>query len=476
MMKTFTHFIDGQSVGQPGPRKLTSLGPTNGKPVAEIPLGDADIVEQAVISNLAAYEEWRDMAPLVRGRLLIDLGRKIRASIEQLSTLEIEQTGKLSAQTLIEIEAAAQYFEYYGGLTTLPIGEVIDNGPGYHAYTARVPFGVVGVITPWNLPMNQSARAIAPALAIGNVVTCKPSEYTSGTAIELAKMAVECGIPKGVLNVVLGTGPECGKALVSHPKVSKVCFTGSVRAGQEIGHVAAERIIPLTLELGGKSANIIFEDANLDEAITSSVSAFVTNAGQVCTAGTRLLVQRSIYDTVVTKMVEAAKLVKVGKGDGASVGAITTKDQLDRIYSYFDVADQDGAKLELGGRASHDDDWGEGRFAPITIYSDVTSDMRIAQEEIFGPVLSIIGFDSEEEAIEIANGTEYGLAAGLWTQNLSRAHRVALALEAGYTSVNHYHPSIFLPLGGFKKSGYGREKGIEALHHYGQVKSINIKL
>lgn len=476
MTKTFTHFIDGQSVGQPGSRKLTSLGPTNGKPVAEIPLGEADIVEQAVKSNLAAFEEWRDMAPLVRGRLLIDLGRKIRASNKQLSKLEIEQTGKLPAQSLIEIEAAAQYFEYYGGLTTLPIGEVIDNGPGYHAYTARIPFGVVGVITPWNLPMNQSARAIAPALAIGNVVTCKPSEYTSGTAIELAKMAVECGIPKGVLNVVLGTGAECGKALVSHAKVSKVCFTGSVRAGQEIGHIAAERIIPLTLELGGKSANIIFEDANLDEAITSSVSAFVTNAGQVCTAGTRLLVQRSIYDAVVTKMVEAAKLIKVGDGDGASVGAITTKDQLDRIYSYFDVADQDGAKLELGGRASHDDDWGKGRYAPITIYSDVTSDMRIAQEEIFGPVLSIIAFDSEEEAIDIANGTEYGLAAGLWTQNLSRAHRVALALEAGYTSVNHYHPSIFLPLGGFKKSGYGREKGIEALHHYCQVKSINIKL
>ncbi|MEL7188497.1 MAG: aldehyde dehydrogenase family protein [Pseudomonadota bacterium] len=472
-MHTFTHFIDGESYSDPGQKYFETDAPHTGKPSSKVALGDAQTVERSVQSNLAAYDEWHAMDPLSRGRILIDLGRNLRAAKDRLAAMETEQTGKTLAQAPVEIEAAAQYFEYYGGLTTLPRGDVIDNGPGFHAYTMHVPFGVVGVITPWNLPINQSARAIAPALAMGNVVTAKPSEFTSGTSVELAKIAIESGLPKGVLNVVLGQGADCGAALVSHPKVRKVCFTGSVRAGREIGHIAADKIIPLTLELGGKSANILFEDANLDDAIPVALAAFATNAGQVCTAGTRLLVQNSIRDEVVKRLVALAKDAKVGPGVDAATGAITTPDQLARVNSYFEIAKQDGATCELGGVPT---DNGDGRYAPITIYSNVTPDMRIAQEEIFGPVLSIMSFDTEEDAIEIANGTDYGLAAALWTQDLGRAHRVAAAMEAGYTSVNHYSPSNFLPFGGFKDSGYGREKGIEALHHYCQTKSINIKL
>ncbi|MEP2735970.1 MAG: aldehyde dehydrogenase family protein [Erythrobacter sp.] len=472
-MKHFTHYIDGHDFADPDEGAFRVVGPHTGKEICSIALGSKTTVDGAIASNRLAMAQWREMDPLARGRILVDIGRNLRASIDRLSQMEAEQTGKTSGQGPVEIEAAAQYFEYYGGLTTLPKGDVIDNGPGFHSYTMHVPFGVVGVITPWNLPLNQSARAIAPALAMGNTVTAKPSEYTSGTATELAKIAIESGLPKGVLNVVLGNGAECGAALVSHPDIRKICFTGSVRAGREIGHIAADRIIPLTLELGGKSANILFDDANLAEAIPASLAAFAANAGQVCTAGTRLLVQQGIHEQVVEKMVQAASDAKVGAGSDAIAGAITTPDQLDRINAYFDIAREDGATLEIGGTKS---DASEGQYAPITIYSGVTPDMRIAQEEIFGPVLSIMAFETEEEAIEIANGTDYGLAAGLWTQDLSRAHRVAAALEAGYTSVNHYSPSIFMPFGGFKDSGYGREKGIEALHHYCQTKSINIKL
>ncbi len=475
-MQNFNHFIDGSEFSNPIEGSLETKAPHTGEPVARIALGQAKTVNKAIESNLRAVTAWRALNPLSRGRILCDLGRNLRGSIEHLTKLEIEQTGKVPSQIPAELESAAQYFEYYGGLATVPAGDVVETGPEFHSFSKRVPFGVVAVITPWNLPLNQCARAIAPALAMGNVVTCKPSEFTSGTAVEMARIAIESGVPAGVLNIVLGTGTECGNALVSHPDVRKICFTGSVRAGREIGRIAADRIIPITLELGGKSANIIFNDANLDQMVPASLAAFTANAGQVCTAGTRLLVQRSIHDEVVERMVAAARELKVGAGPEANVGAITTPEQLERIHKYFDIALEDGAKLELGGQKQSDTGDTGGRYTPVTIYSGVTPEMRIAQEEVFGPVLSIIAFDDEAEAITIANGTDYGLAAGLWTNDLGRAHRVADALEAGYISVNHYSPSIFLPFGGFKQSGYGREKGIEALHHYCQTKSVNIKI
>lgn len=475
-MRTFTHFIDGQSFAQADEAVFTTQTPHGTEPIAEIPLGTAQTVDAAVASNLAAFAAWRDTNPSKRGKLLIDIGRRLHEEAKFLGEIDNEQGGKPPFQGPTEAHGAADYFEYYGGAASIDMGEVVDIGTGTHTYVRREPFGAVGVITPWNIPLGQAARGIAPALAVGNVVTCKPSEYTSGSTVELARIAHECGLPPGVLNVVLGSGEQCGAALVAHPDVRKVAFTGSVRGGQEVGKAAAEKIIPVTLELGGKSANILFADADLEQAISGSVMAFAFNAGQVCSAGTRLLVERSIHDEVVSRLVDIARQTKVGPEPDARIGAITTPAQYERVRDFFAIAQADGAKLECGGPDERRDEWGEGRYIPITIYSGVTPDMRIAREEIFGPLLSVIPFDDEAQAIAIANDSDYGLAAGLWTQNLGRAHRVAAALEAGYINVNQWGATNYAPFGGYKKSGHGREKGIEALHHYTQSKTVNIKL
>ena len=477
-MERYDHYFGGESVsplsGEYGP----SFDPSTGQPVHEIARGtDAD-VDAAVRTAKDALLDWKNVKPIERGRILLAMAAALRQHKDHLAKLERVETGKTPWQPEIEIEVSAQYFEYYGGLVNLYQGEKIDLGAGYHSYTVREPFGVVGVITPWNLPINQAARGIAPALAVGNTVVCKPSEFTSASTVEFAKIAVEeCGLPAGVLNVVLGEGSEAGAAIVSHADIRKVAFTGSVRAGKEIGKIAAERIIPLTLELGGKSPNIIFQDADLADAIPGSIRAFVTNAGQVCSAGTRLLVHKSIHDVVVAGLVEGVEKVKVGPEPDALVGALTTKAQYESVQKWFDIAAGEGAKAEIGGAVEKRPQWGDGWYVPPTIYSGVTNNMRVAQEEVFGPVLAVIPFEDEAEAIAIANDTDYGLVAGIWTQNLSRAHRVAAALQAGQVFVNEYQAGgVETPFGGYKQSGFGREKGIEALHCYTQLKCVTIKL
>ncbi|MHC4042126.1 aldehyde dehydrogenase family protein [Bradyrhizobium sp. 23AC] len=471
------HFVDGKVLPPASGQYLQSFDPRTGVKAAAVAAGGGADVDAAVRAAAGAAASWRARRPIERGRILLALAQKIREQSAHLSEIERSDTGKPAWQAPAEIEIAAQYFEFYGGLVNIFQGEKIDLGAGYHCYTSREPFGVVGVITPWNAPLNQAARAVAPALAAGNAVVLKPSEFTSGTSAELGRLAVECGLPPGVLNVVLGAGPECGAAIVSHPQVRKLAFTGSVRAGREIGRIAADRVIPLTLELGGKSPNIIFDDADLSLAIPGAVRAFVVNAGQVCLAGTRLLVQRSVHEQVVKGLAAAVRALKVGPQTDAMVGPLTTRAQYERVKSWFDVAKSEGARAIVGGELIEDPAWGKGWFVPPTIYADVRNDMRVAREEIFGPILSVIPFDDEAEAIHIANDTEYGLAAGIWTQNLSRAHRVAAAIEAGQIYVNEYQAGgVETPLGGFKLSGYGREKGIEALHHYTQLKCVTIKL
>lgn len=469
----YEHWIGGAARAPKAGRYIESTNPANGARLTEIARGDRDDVAAAVSAAKGAFTDWRDRKPIERGRILLDIARAIRARQAELSELEQLETGKPAYHAPFEVELAAQYFEFYGGLVNALHGETIDLGPGYHSYTRREPFGVVGVITPWNAPLNQAARGIAPALAAGNVVVAKPSEFTSTTTLALARIAAECALPAGVLNVVTGTGAEAGTAIVEHADVRKVAFTGSVRAGREIGHIAADRIIPLTLELGGKSPNLVFADADMTQAVPGSLRAFVVNAGQICMAGSRLLLQKEIHDEFVGALSQAIQTVRPGQ----MIGPVTTEAQYRKVQEYYAIARQEGATAAAGGALPDDPELRGGYFVNPTIYTGVKNDMRIAREEIFGPVVSVIPFADEDEAIAIANDTCYGLAAGLWTRDLSRAHRVAARLEAGQVYVNEWVTGpVETPFGGYKQSGYGREKGIEALHHYTQVKCVTIKL
>lgn len=467
----YNHFINGEFRPPDSGEYRESSSPVNLSGVTQIADGNKKDAADAIESAAIAFSEWRDRKPVERGRVLYDIAAALREQKKKLAEIESAETGKPLLQSPFEIEGAAAYFEYYGGLVNVTAGEVVDVGTGYHTYTRREPFGVVGVITPWNAPLNQAARAIAPAIAMGNTIVAKPSEFTSATTTEFAAIAHECGLPAGVINVVLGNGPNVGAEIVRSPLVRKIAFTGSLRAGREIGTVAAERVIPVTLELGGKSANIIFDDANLSEAIPGSVRAFVANTGQVCMAGTRLLVQESVIDSVIEGLINAVGEIEAG----THIGPLITKTQFEKVTDYFNIARDESLQLLVGGGPiTHPDG---GYFVPPTIYKLENKESRLYKEEIFGPVLVILPFKDEVEAIELANDTEYGLVSGLWTSNVSRAHRVAAQLESGQVFVNEWvMGGVETPFGGYKQSGIGREKGIEALHHYTQLKSVIVKL
>lgn len=471
-MMEYGNWIAGEERAAVGGDILVSTDPRDGTTVATIARSGAEDVAAAVAAAEDAKLAWRRLRPIERGRLLISLGRAIEEHSTTLAQLESSETGKPAWQSPMEMAGAAAYFEFYGGLVNVQHGETIDLGPDHHCFTRREPFGVVGVITPWNAPLNQIARAVAPALAVGNTVVVKPSEFTSSTAIELARLTAEVGFPAGVFNVVTGTGEEAGEHLVKDTRVRKLAFTGSPRAGRLIGHIAAERILPLTLELGGKSANIVFADADLDQAAQVAVAAFMINSGQVCSAGTRLLVHRSVHDEFVERLV--AEVNARMADEARAIGPLTTPAQYDKVVEYLDIATGEGAVAVVGGAA--DPSVGPA-FVPPAIFTGVDNSMRIAREEVFGPVLAVIPFDEESEAVSITNDSDYGLAAGVWTRDISRALRVSDALEAGQVHVNTWlTAAVETPFGGYKESGYGREKGLEALHHYSQLKCVTVAL
>jgi aldehyde dehydrogenase (NAD+) len=470
---TVNHWINGREVAPGDDAWVPGINPADGSTAAMIASGTAADVESAVAAAVAAGPGWRWMPSLERARLLDEVARQLRAQAEEFAALESRDTGKPRHVSLAEVETSAQYFEFYSGLTQLPHGETLDIAPDQHVYTIREPYGVIGVITPWNVPLTQAARAAAPALAAGNTVVMKPAEVSSSSTVALARLASEVGIPPGVLNVVTGSGRVVGTAIVEHPKISKVAFTGSVPTGRTIGRLAAERILPLTLELGGKSANIIFADADLDAAAHGAVLGFTTNAGQMCSSGTRLLVHRSVHDEVVARIAAEVEQIRVG----TDLGPIITQTQFKEVQSYFGIAVKEGAATATGGEVADDDALSNGFYVKPTVYTGVDNSMRIAREEIFGPVLVVIPFDTDDEAVDIANDSEYGLVAGVWTADISRAITVSERIQVGQVFVNTWSTNaVQTPFGGWKNSGYGREKGIESLHHYTQVKCITIKL
>src|ERR1700754_1026121 len=461
-------------------RTFESLNPYNGEICAEVPRGTAEDVDAAVRAAHAAFTSgpWATMTASQRGMVLHRIGDAIAAHAEELADMEVKDNGKLKAEMVKQMQYLPQWFYYFGGLSDKIQGDVTPfDKPGIFHYTTFEPLGVVATIAPWNSPLLLAVWKIAPALAAGNTVVIKPSEFSSASSILFAKLCEEAGVPDGVVNVVTGFGKEVGEPLVGHPLVARVAFTGSETGGRHVYENAARSFKRVSLELGGKSANIVFEDANLDDAVKGAVTAIFSATGQSCMAESRLLVHSSIHDEFVERLVKFMKNVRLGDpmSPDTNMGPVSTQPQLEKTLYYIDVAKQEGARLVLGGTRSTRPGTENGLFVEPTIFVDVRNDMRIAQEEVFGPVVAVIKFDTEDEAIAIANDSNYGLAAGVWTHDLRRAMTVPKRLQAGSVWVNAYRLVSYLaPFGGVKASGIGRENGIRAVYEYLEAKSVFI--
>ncbi len=471
-------FIGGEWVEAASGDTFPSDNPFTGKPWALIPRGNAQDADRAVRAAHKALTtgEWPKMNPTKRGALLRKLGDLIAEKAKFLAEIEVRDNGKLLAEMGAQTAYMAQWYYYYGGLADKIEGHVIPSDkPDMLNYTRYEPIGVVAAITPWNSPLLLTAWKLAPALAAGNTVVLKPSEFTSASVLEFMKLIEQAGFPAGVVNVVTGFGPDVGTPLVEHPLVAKVAFTGSDRTGTLIYQTAAKGLKRVSMELGGKSPNIVFDDAHIENAVKGVVSGIFAATGQTCIAGSRLLVQQSIHDEFVEKLVAFAKTAKMGNPMSldTQVGPVTNPPQYKKILDYIDIAKGEGAKAVLGGGKATRPECGDGWFVEPTIFTGVKNSMRIAQEEVFGPVLSVIPFKDEEEAVAIGNDVVYGLAAGVWTQSMRRSLMMAERLQAGTVWVNTYRAVSYLsPFGGYKRSGLGRESGQEMIKDYLQVKSV----
>lgn len=457
---------------------IESDNPYTGQPWARIPRATVDDVDRAVRTAHEAFTQgpWASMLPSDRGVLLFRLADAIAQNAERLADLEVRDNGKLRAEMLGQMRYLPRWFQYYGGLADKIEGKVTSiDKPGMFHYVAYEPVGVVAAITPWNSPLLLTCWKLAPALAAGCTIVVKPSEFASTSMVELVDIFTRAGLPSGVVNVVTGFGHEIGEALVAHPLVARIAFTGGEAGGRKVYETAAKSFKRVLLELGGKSPNIIFEDANLEDAVKGAVSGIFAAAGQTCMAGSRLLVQRSIYDQVIDRLVQFMRGAKLGDPNDSStnIGPIATPPQFQKVQQYFDIAREEGATCVLGGKRA--EGFGEGWFVEPTIFTNVRNDMRIAREEVFGPILGVIPFEDDDDAVRIANDSNYGLAAGLWTTSLARALSLPKRLHAGTVWVNAYRVVSFLaPFGGVKYSGLGRENGAEAIHEYLEPKSVFI--
>ncbi len=476
-MTRYQHFIDNEWHHPAGGRWFATEDPFSGEAWAEIPRGDAVDADRAVQAAARAFDgPWSRMSASDRGMLLHKLGSLIERSAQHLAQIECRDNGKLASDVLNQVRYMAKYFYYYAGLADKIQGHVVPmDKPKVFNYIRYEPMGVVVSITPWNSSLSLTAWKMAPALCAGNTMVCKPSEYTSASLLEFAKLVVEAGFPPGVVNVVTGFGAEVAEPLVRHPLVQRIAFTGGDESGRKIYGMAAEGLKRVSLELGGKSPNIVFDDADLDQAVNGALSGIFSAAGQTCVAGSRLLVQETIHDKFVERIAALTNAAKIGNpADPATqIGPITTRPQYDKVVRYIEIAKAEGARCVAGGHALSGPGYGCGQFVEPTIFADVTNDMRIAQEEVFGPVLAVIKFKDEEDAIRIANDVRFGLAAGVWTQSLHRAMLMTQRLRAGTVWVNNYRSSSYTtPFGGFKDSGIGREGGVDAVREYMEPKSV----
>ena len=471
--------INGEAVDSASGKTFTTYNPATEEAITTVASAGAEDVDRAVKAARAAFEgPWGKMKPSDRQRVLFKLGDLILANAEELGRLETMDNGKpIFESKLIDAPMAANCFHYFAGWATKIHGDTLPVNPAFLNYTLREPLGVVGAIIPWNFPMIMVGWKCAPALAAGNCVVLKPAELTPLTALRIGELALEAGLPPGVLNILPGPGSVAGEALVRHPGVDKISFTGSTEIGKHLMKSAADSVKKLTLELGGKSPNIVFADADLDAALRGATTGIFYGKGEVCAAGSRLLVEKSIYDDFVAKLAERAKKMQPADplDPKTRLGAIVSEKQMNTVLGYVDIGAKEGAKVVAGGARQPVN--GKGYFVQATVLADVNNQMRVAQEEIFGPVLAVIPFDGVDDAVRIANDSVFGLAAGVWTQDVKKAHRVARRLQAGTVWVNMYNfYDAGMPFGGYKQSGFGRDLGPDCLDDYTQVKSVWVNL
>lgn len=471
------HFIHGAFVPGSTGDMLESFDPGLARAFASFSAGNADDIVKAVESAEKGLAVWRDTPPAKRCQILNRAAALIRERGEYLAFVETLDSGKTLVEARGDVQSCARYFEYYAGAADKLEGSSIPLGPGLTSWTEREPVGITAHIIPWNYPTSTFARGIAPALAAGCAVVAKPAETTPFTALILAQWLHEAGVPAGVLNVVTGLGQDAGAPLVRHPSIAHVTFTGSVTTGVGVMQAAAPNVTRLTLELGGKSPLVALADCDLDRAVDGALWAIFSNAGQICSAGSRLVVERSIHDEFLEKLIGKVRALKLGHGlSTADVGAINSKLHLGRIAGHVDAARARGCRIVTGGQATVDPETGVGWFFEPTIIDDVAATDPAVQEEIFGPVLAVQVVDNEEEAIAIANATEYGLVAGIYTRDVGKALRLARSIDAGQVTVNDYWAGgIEVPFGGNRKSGFGREKGLEGIDAYTRTKAITIR-
>ncbi|MGI9166752.1 MAG: betaine-aldehyde dehydrogenase [Pyrinomonadaceae bacterium] len=475
-------FIDGQWIDAESGKTFSTPNPATGETFADVAEADKADIDKAVSAARRAFEgKWSKLSARDRGRMLYKLSQLIEQHAKELAELETADNGKPIRESLyVDLPQVAENFEYFAGWTTKIEGETIPVPGQMFNYTLREPLGVCGQIIPWNFPLLMAAWKLAPALAAGNTIVLKPAEQTPVTAMELGKLIQEAGIPDGVVNIVPGFGETAGAALAAHPGIDKIAFTGSTEVGKLIAKAAADNLTKVSLELGGKAPNIVFADADLEQAVNGAMMSIFFNQGQVCCAGSRLFVEERVKEEFLDKLKERAQRVTVGDpmDKATQMGPQVSREQLDRIKSYMDIGRAEGATVFAGGESPKlDGAFQNGYFFQPTIFSEVKNQMRVAQEEIFGPVVSVIPFKDEDELIKQANDTIFGLSAGIWTRDIVRAHRFAKEIKAGVVWINTYNMfNAASPFGGYKQSGYGREMGKHALELYTQVKSVWVDL